>query len=222
MLSILNNHNYNYIYKYSNTTNILSHDFHTTLCVFSETQSRWSFFLSTVFHILRRIHRIIGWILSRVCRPNTIIPVYFKSRNSRLVPQYIALYFIKLWLRWWIFPEFRVRVLVIYKITNTYKFVASIRAGKEDDSDSQCVIDWNSAHIWWISLTKKFIFTTKIYYASTENFPLLPNLLNNLFKQTYLKNKHVSAFRNGSNVNSIKNLIKLFRLSAANVNHLPF
>lgn len=57
----------------------------------------------------------------------------------------------------WIFPQFRVTVIVVRVVTDANEFLITIHAGEKDDSAAEDVIDWDSGRIWGIRLEDKHV-----------------------------------------------------------------
>jgi hypothetical protein len=52
-----------------------------------------------------------------------------------------------------------VGIVVVDEISDTNKFLASIRAREKDDGDAESILFWDAANIWWIGLENEDVTT---------------------------------------------------------------
>lgn len=98
-----------------------SHDFHAVLRVFSEPHGRGGNILGVVI-----LHSSLCLHTLRDGRTDAVVPVDFKSRDSWLVAQNVSLHLIELWLRWRVFTQLRVCVLVVDEVPHSNKLLSSV------------------------------------------------------------------------------------------------
>lgn len=64
-------------------------------------------------------------------------------------------YLCVVWLDRWIFTKFRVRVLIVYIVTNANEFLATVRAGYQHHGHTNSITFRYQSSIWGISLSTK-------------------------------------------------------------------
>lgn len=87
-----------------------------------------------------------------LCIAVWVIPVDLEASDTWFCGEDVSSHLVEQRLCWWILAKFRVYVVVVDEISDANEFLSAIRTGEQYDGDTESILFWDSADVWWVGL----------------------------------------------------------------------